>query len=125
MLRNPILFLATSSSEASKKFYESIMGFDLVEENQFALVFDAEGTELRIQKVQDVVSVPYTNLGWLVENIEDTLCELKSNGIVFEVYDHLIQDEQGIWTSPGGARIAWFNDPDNNTLSITQFPHRG
>jgi predicted enzyme related to lactoylglutathione lyase len=30
------------------------------------------------------------------------------------------QDKQGIWQSPGGARIAWFKDPDGNTLSISQ-----
>ncbi|PYQ93394.1 MAG: glyoxalase, partial [Acidobacteria bacterium] len=29
--------------------------------------------------------------------------------------------EHGIWKSPGGARIAWFKDPDGNTLSVTQF----
>jgi predicted enzyme related to lactoylglutathione lyase len=28
----------------------------------------------------------------------------------------------GIWTSPGGARVAWFKDPGGNTLSLTPFP---
>jgi hypothetical protein len=27
----------------------------------------------------------------------------------------------GIWDAPSGARIAWFNDPDGNVLSVTQF----
>ena len=27
----------------------------------------------------------------------------------------------GIWTAPSGAKIAWFKDPDGNTLSLTQF----
>jgi len=31
------------------------------------------------------------------------------------------QDKLGIWTSPSGARIAWFKDPDGNTLSLTEF----
>jgi len=32
------------------------------------------------------------------------------------------QDEHGIWTAPSGARIAWFTDPDGNTLSVAQLP---
>jgi len=31
------------------------------------------------------------------------------------------QDTRGIWTSPSGARVAWFRDPDGNVLSLTQF----
>jgi predicted enzyme related to lactoylglutathione lyase len=30
------------------------------------------------------------------------------------------QDADGIWTSPSGALVAWFEDPDGNTLSLTQ-----
>jgi predicted enzyme related to lactoylglutathione lyase len=31
------------------------------------------------------------------------------------------QDENAVWTTPGGDKIAWFSDPDGNTLSLTQF----
>jgi predicted enzyme related to lactoylglutathione lyase len=31
------------------------------------------------------------------------------------------QDENAVWTTPGGDKIAWFTDPDGNTLSLTQF----
>jgi predicted enzyme related to lactoylglutathione lyase len=34
----------------------------------------------------------------------------------------MVRDEFGIWTAPGGARIAWFKDPDGNTLSLTEIP---
>jgi predicted enzyme related to lactoylglutathione lyase len=34
------------------------------------------------------------------------------------------QDDLGIWTTPGGDRIAWFTDPDGNVLSLTQFTAR-
>jgi predicted enzyme related to lactoylglutathione lyase len=39
---------------------------------------------------------------------------------VFERYAGLEQDELGVWRSPGGARVAWFRDPDGNTLSLTE-----
>ena len=35
------------------------------------------------------------------------------------------QDELGVWTTPGGDRIAWFADPDGNVLSLTQFHSAG
>jgi hypothetical protein len=37
-------------------------------------------------------------------------------------YDGLNQDAEGIWPAPSGAKIAWFQDPDENTLSLTEFP---
>jgi hypothetical protein len=30
------------------------------------------------------------------------------------------QDDFGLWQSSSGAKVAWFKDPDGNTLSITQ-----
>jgi hypothetical protein len=35
-------------------------------------------------------------------------------------YPALQQDALGIWSAPSGARVAWFQDPDCNTLSLTQ-----
>ena len=49
-----------------------------------------------------------------------TMRGLIKKGVVFERYDGMNQDELGVWTSPSGARIAWFRDPDGNVLSITQ-----
>ncbi len=34
----------------------------------------------------------------------------------------MIQDDLGVWNAPGGAQVAWFKDPDGNTLSLTQLP---
>jgi hypothetical protein len=31
------------------------------------------------------------------------------------------QDELGIWTTPVGSKVAWFGDPDHNTLAPTRF----
>ena len=64
--------------------------------------------------------VPYTVLGWAVEDIESVARELVSRGVEFETYDRMKQNELGIWNSPGGAKVAWFRDPDNNTLSLTE-----
>jgi len=48
---------------------------------------------------------------------------LESGGLVAfaATTDLLGQHEDGVWTTPGGERVAWFADPDGNTLSLTQF----
>jgi len=84
-------------------------------------VFDANGTMLRVQKVREVVPAGYTILGWDVDDVGATVGKLSKEGVGFERYDGLPQDEKGIWTTPDGSRVAWFKDPDGNTLSLTQF----
>ena len=44
-----------------------------------------------------------------------------ARGVTFDRFEGVEQDELGVWRSPGGARVAWFKDPDANTLSLTQF----
>jgi hypothetical protein len=60
-------------------------------------------------------------LGWAVADIRAEMKELTERGVSFERYQWMEQDESGVWTSPGGAKIAWFKDPDGNILSLTQF----
>jgi hypothetical protein len=47
--------------------------------------------------------------------------KLAKAGIEFERYEGFGQDELGIMTFPGDARVAWFKDPDRNLLSIDQY----
>ncbi len=60
-------------------------------------------------------------LGWQVPNIAVIVKSLQSAGVTLERYRGIPQDSLGIWTSPSGAKVAWFKDPDGNTLSVTQF----
>jgi catechol 2,3-dioxygenase-like lactoylglutathione lyase family enzyme len=114
-------FIAATDPERAKKFYRDTLGLPLVsEELPFALVFDARGTMLRVSIVQEVVPARYTVLGWQVRDIVAAAKTLSEAGVRFERYPGMEQDELGIWSSPGGARVAWFKDPEGNTLSISQ-----
>lgn len=113
-------FVATAVPDQAKHFYGTVLGFPLVEDSPFALVFDAHGTALRVQKVQQVFPPPYTVLGWSVRDIRATVQSLAAAGVQLERYDGVPHDPQGIWATPGGALVAWFRDPDGNTLSLTQ-----
>jgi len=116
-----VAFAATSAPARALKFYRDTLGLRLVEESPFAFVFDAHGTMLRLTPVNEVAVAPYTVLGWRVSDIKATIGKLEKAGVKFNRYPGLEQDKLGIWTSPSGARIAWFKDPDGNTLSVTEF----
>jgi len=116
-----ISFVATKNAAKARTFYEEKLGLAFVEESPFALEFDCGGTMLRVQKVQELSPAQHTVLGWDVADIRKEIWALTKKGVVFERYGFLAQDDQGIWTAPSGAKIAWFKDPDGNTLSLTQF----
>src|SRR5215469_1475553 len=114
-------FVATQNPARARAFYGEILGLKLVSEDPFALVFNINGTMLRVQKVQQVVPAKYTALGWEVSDILAEVNELTKRGVRFERYEGLTQDELGVWTTPSGANVAWFKDPDGNILSLSQF----
>ncbi len=119
-LNNPTMFLATADPQRSREFYERVLELDFVGDEPLALVFRTGDSMLRIQKVDQVQVVPYTALGWTVEDIRSTVRQLRINGAVFERYDGMGQDGDDIWRSPTGAMVAWFKDVDGHTLSLTQ-----
>jgi catechol 2,3-dioxygenase-like lactoylglutathione lyase family enzyme len=116
-----IAFVATTDFSRAREFYGELLGLAIISESPFALDVDAAGTMLRVTKVAEIVPAPYTVLGWRVPDIRQSVSELKLRGIVFERYPGMQQDDLGIWTSPSGARVAWFKDRDGNVLSLTEF----
>lgn len=114
-------FVATRDGARARAFYEGTLGLRVISDDDFALALDAGGTMLRVQKIGEFAPQPFTALGWEVADIAATIDALRARGIVFERFPGLAQDERGVWVAPGsGARIAWFKDPDGNTLSLTQ-----
>lgn len=120
---NLIAFVTIRDTESAKRFYGDTLGLRLVrEELPFALVFDASGTMLRLAISPQHVPLPGTVLGWRVDQIEERVRGLASAGVVFERFEGIPQDELGIWSTPTGAKVAWFKDPDGNLLSVSEHP---
>lgn len=120
-----VAFGATADPGASKPFYEDVLGLDLVVDEPTALVFDAQNATLRLSKVESVTPPDHTVLGWDVDDIASVVESLTDAGVELARYDELPQDEQGIASFPDGTRVAWFEDPDGNTLSVTETAHNG
>ena len=116
-----IAFAPAAGLHQARAFYEQVLGLRLIEQNDFACVFDANGTMLRVTAVAEVARPGYTVLGWRVSDIMAAVRGLAARGVVFLRYDGMDQDDDGVWTTPGGDKVAWFTDPDGNVLSLTQF----
>jgi catechol 2,3-dioxygenase-like lactoylglutathione lyase family enzyme len=117
-----VAFVGVGDLDRAADFYGGTLGLDLRDERPYALVADVAGTMLRITAVETPAAAPYTVLGWSVPDIAAAVDALAGGGVAVTRYDGTGQDERGIWTAPGGARIAWFADPDGNVLSLTQPP---
>ena len=115
-------FVATKDYKKARNFHETILGIEFVNQDPFALEFKAGGNIIRISKVDDFTPMPFTVLGWQVDNIQKIVQGLTERGVTFERYSFLKQDDLGIWDAPEGARVAWFKDPDGNLLSVSQHP---
>jgi catechol 2,3-dioxygenase-like lactoylglutathione lyase family enzyme len=118
-----IAFVPTTDPVKAREFYEGVLGLHLVsDEKPFALVFDANGTMLRVTVIREPNPAPFTVLGWRVNDIESTIEQLTAAGVAFLRYPGMNDaDPHAVWNAPSGARVAWFKDPDCNVLSLTQF----
>ncbi|HEY1800372.1 MAG TPA: VOC family protein [Terriglobales bacterium] len=115
-----VAFVPTTDYANAKSFYADVLGLTLISEDPFAMVFDANGIMLRVVKAGKFTPQQFTVLGWEVTDIDTIVLGLAKNGVTFEKYGMPGQDERGIWSAPGGAKVAWFKDPDGNVLSVSQ-----
>lgn len=113
-----VAFVPSTDLDRSREFYEGVLGIELESQDGFACQFRVGSTRLRVTLVGELSPQPFTVLGWSVPDIEATMAGLD---VTFERFDSMDQDERGVWTAPGGTLVAWFKDPDGNTLSLAQF----
>jgi len=117
-----IAFVATTDMDRARPFYSDTLGLKLLDDGPYACAYDANGTMLRVTLVPELQPAGYTVCGWKVDEIGGAIRSLVERGVEFKRYEGMEQDDLGVWTAPGGAKVAWFADPDGNTLSLTELP---
>ncbi len=116
-----VTFIMTRNRAVAEVYYSGTLGLTRLPGDDFAAVYDLAGTILRITEIADWTAGAHPALGWHVDDIVDVVTALTAKGVIFTVYEGYGQDALGIWTAPdGNAKVAWFNDPDGNVLSLTQ-----
>jgi catechol 2,3-dioxygenase-like lactoylglutathione lyase family enzyme len=118
--------VAVSDMNRAREFYEGKLGLSVSIDSGDNLQYRcAESTVFHIYLSPEHAGKSTATLaGWGVNDVERVVDELTSRGVTFERYDEgpIITDEKGIATFEGDAKVAYFKDPDGNTLSIAQQP---
>ena len=104
----------------ARAFYESKLGFTVKQEINGGVVYaSAGGTAAFLYLTPNAGTSKASQAFWDVKDIDAEVAEMKRRGVVFEKYDMPGTDANGI-TTAGGARAAWFKDPDGNIMAIIQ-----
>jgi extradiol dioxygenase family protein len=105
----------------TRGFYHDKLGLDILVENEHAIEFRCGGgTKLVVTKSTTGTVDMQTKIGWVVEDLQAELNELRSRGVPIEEYDLPdLKTENGI-ADFGFAWMAWIVDPGKNALSILQ-----
>ena len=118
--------LAVSDMARAREFYEGKLGLSVSIDSADNVQYRcAEDSVLHIYlSPEHAGKCTATLASWGVDDVERVVDELNTRGVTFERYDEgpIITDEKGIATFEGGAKVAYFRDPDGNTLSIAQAP---
>jgi catechol 2,3-dioxygenase-like lactoylglutathione lyase family enzyme len=124
---NDALAYATIPSKDMKKareFYEDKLKLTPVGEMSDGSVFYrcADGSRLTVFPSTGASDGSFTQLSFLVKDVESEARDLQSRGVVFEEYDMPeFKTVNGIATA-GEFKGGWFRDPDGNLISIGEGP---
>ncbi|RYD60773.1 MAG: VOC family protein [Sphingomonadales bacterium] len=116
----PVAFILTADRAKTRPFYADVLGLAVIGEEDFGVTFDlGGGATLRLTDLKDHTPGPHTVMGWEVPDIRAAMADLRAKGVQFEIYDGFGQDEDGVWAFQD-TKLAWFNDPEGNNLSLAQ-----
>jgi catechol-2,3-dioxygenase len=117
--------IAVSDLGSAKRFYGDQLGLAPGEEEEQGIRYPcAQGSRVFVYlSPENAGRSPATLAGWFVDDLDRTIDDLASRGVVFEHYDQpgIKTDERGVFDS-GSFRAVWVKDPDGNTLAITENP---
>lgn len=108
--------------EKADRFYSKIIGVK-TERNPMGLrLILNEGSAAFVYEKADHQPATFTILNFSVNNLDEAVDQLKSNGIELEYYEGLTDEtrvRRGLRQNEG-PDIAWFKDPAGNVLSVIQ-----
>jgi catechol 2,3-dioxygenase-like lactoylglutathione lyase family enzyme len=112
--------LPVKNLETAERFYENMLGLTRVEEEPGDVaVYQSGGSKLVVYTSKYAGTNKGTAAAWHVNDVEETVEELRAKGVRFEQYDNLPGvTRHGDIHVAGDTKMAWFKDPDGNILSL-------
>jgi catechol 2,3-dioxygenase-like lactoylglutathione lyase family enzyme len=111
-------FIGCGDVQRARDFYVDTLGCGLIERTPYAVVLNAGGTELRITLAANFEPHQFAVLGFEVGDVPAEVASLRDKGVEFLEVSGIDQDDDRIYHVPGGGEVAWFLDPDGNTLTL-------
>lgn len=120
--------LPAEDLDRARRFYAEKLGLEPVEERPGGLLYRCGNSRFALFASSGRPSGEHTQMGWVVDDIETVVDELRRRGVEFEHVDvpglrtvDGIADIKGNYPSAGtGERGAWFRDSEGNLLGIGQ-----
>jgi catechol 2,3-dioxygenase-like lactoylglutathione lyase family enzyme len=119
--------LPAQDLDRARAFYAEKLGLEPAEERPGGLLYHCANGTFALFASAGVSSGTHTQMGWEVDDIEATVAELRSRGVVFEEVAMPGRTTDGITTVAGnypskgtGERAVWFRDSEGNMLGIGQ-----
>ena len=114
-------YLPVKDVKRARQFYEEKLGFKAKQEIAGGVVYEfARGTSCFMYPTPNAGTSRASQAFWQVEDVEREVTELRAKGVVFERYDMPGMEMKGDVFTGGGAKTAWFKDPEGNILAIVQ-----
>jgi len=117
--------IAVSDLARAREFYEGKLGLSATREDGDAQVVTygcGAGSELFVYASEHAGKATATVATWEVSGLEELVDELSAKGVEFEQYEEPMKtDEKGILRSEQMGAVAWFKDPDGNTIAVGEF----
>lgn len=106
--------------ERAREWWVDMLGFTVVHDTDMGLILEAgNGTRIVMYTSDGAGVAPNTIVDFVVDDLEATVDSLVATGLEFQRYDGVAADERGI-ADMGPMRCAWIDDPDGNSIAISQ-----
>ena len=117
--RTPFSGFSVADIPAAKAFYTDVVGLNVEDAPGDALQIDLGDGHFVLVYPKGEAHAPasFTVLNLPVDDVSAAVRELAARGAVFQHYDGMPQDEQGVMKG-NGPDIAWFTDPSGNVISV-------
>lgn len=114
-----IATVAVKNAARAKEFYNGKLGLEVVDEREGVATYRTGGANLFVYESEYAGTNEATSATFTHEDVDAAVAELKSKGVAFEHYGEMPNLElKGDVYVGGDMKVAWFKDPDGNTLSI-------
>jgi catechol 2,3-dioxygenase-like lactoylglutathione lyase family enzyme len=105
----------------ARRFYEGKLGFKPKAEQGGGVIYEfAQGTACFLYPTPNAGTSKASQAFWQVQDIEREVADLRSRGVTFESYDVPGGTAKDGIVTGGGAKAAWFKDPEGNIMALIQ-----